>query len=70
MFHGFFYKVWNIVDRKVGQPVRLTVRRNLPIDMDWDGRSRGYEAIDTILTIRAEELREDQTEKVEFMASS
>ncbi|KAI9362062.1 trypsin-like cysteine/serine peptidase domain-containing protein [Zopfochytrium polystomum] len=60
-------EVLEIIGFNVGEPVKLEIRRNVPLDMDWDGRSRGYEPVDIVVEVRAEELdAEAQMDRFDF----
>jgi hypothetical protein len=59
--------VLEIIGHDVKDPLKLELSRNMPLDMDWDGRSRGYEAINVLVEVRPEELdAEGQSEKLLF----
>ncbi|KAJ3275173.1 hypothetical protein HDU76_010644, partial [Blyttiomyces sp. JEL0837] len=49
-------EVLQIIGLNVDEPFKMVLRRNMPLDMDWDGRSRGYEAINIEVEVKAVEL--------------
>lgn len=40
----------------IHEPISLTVKRSIPLDMDWDGRSRRWETQDVEIKVTPEEF--------------
>ncbi|KAJ3217812.1 hypothetical protein HDU67_007229 [Dinochytrium kinnereticum] len=49
-------EIYQVIGLRVGKPIKLNLKRNVPVDMDWDGRARGCEAVDVVVTVHVEEL--------------
>jgi hypothetical protein len=43
---------------EIGKRVVLVIRRNLPLDMDWDGRVNRYEIVEHSVEVTPEETPE------------
>ncbi|KAJ3104880.1 hypothetical protein HDU97_008738 [Phlyctochytrium planicorne] len=49
-------EIYQLIGLRVGEPIRLCLKRNVPVDMDWDGRPRGCESVEVHVTVNVEEL--------------
>ncbi|KAJ3298524.1 Serine protease htra2, mitochondrial [Borealophlyctis nickersoniae] len=49
-------EILKLLGSRVGEPVKIDVRRAIPLDMDWDGRSHRYETRDVELFVTPVEL--------------
>ncbi|TPX63369.1 hypothetical protein SpCBS45565_g06640 [Spizellomyces sp. 'palustris'] len=48
--------VFKAMGLKIQQPVRFTVKRSIPLDIDWDGRTRRWETQDVEVEVTPEEF--------------
>ncbi|KAI8849099.1 trypsin-like cysteine/serine peptidase domain-containing protein [Chytridium lagenaria] len=63
-------EIYQVIGLRFGRPIKLNLLRNVPVEMDWDGRPRGCEAVEIVVTVDVEELDHNaQAAKVQFMSS-
>ncbi|KAJ1552577.1 hypothetical protein HK405_010789, partial [Cladochytrium tenue] len=61
--------VMEAVRTRIGGKVRVELRRNVPLDVDWDGSVRRYEAVDVAAAVAVEDLDPDaHGERLAFLA--
>ncbi|KAJ3192887.1 hypothetical protein HK101_005787 [Irineochytrium annulatum] len=52
-------EIYKIIGKKIGEPIKLTLKRHVPVDMDWDGRARTFELVQININVTVEEMDAD-----------